>query len=68
MTQDNEENIASEAPDDDAEHESYAQYQFKNVVALPPTLIQMEVSECGAASLGIILAYYKKFIPLEDSV
>lgn len=30
-----------------------------------PVILQMEALECGAASLAMILAYYKKYIPLE---
>jgi NHLM bacteriocin system ABC transporter peptidase/ATP-binding protein len=37
-----------------------------NKYAKVPVIMQMEALECGAASLAMILAYYKKWIPLEQ--
>ena len=31
-----------------------------------PMVMQMEMVECGAASLGMVLAYHKKWLPLEQ--
>lgn len=38
---------------------------MSNKVKKVPVVLQMEALECGAASLAMILAYYKKFVPLE---
>jgi NHLM bacteriocin system ABC transporter peptidase/ATP-binding protein len=35
-------------------------------VAKVPVIMQMEALECGAASLAMVLAYYQKWIPLEQ--
>ena len=35
-------------------------------VAKVPVIMQMEALECGAASLAMVLAYYGKWIPLEQ--
>jgi len=37
-----------------------------NKIAKVPVVMQMEASECGAASLTMILAYYDKWVPLEQ--
>lgn len=39
---------------------------MKSSVKKVPVILQMEALECGAASLAMILAYYKKYVPLEQ--
>ena len=38
----------------------------QNGVVKVPVVMQMEALECGAASLTMVLAYYEKWIPLEQ--
>jgi NHLM bacteriocin system ABC transporter peptidase/ATP-binding protein len=38
----------------------------KHLAKKVPVILQMEALECGAASLAMILAYYKKYVPLEQ--
>lgn len=38
----------------------------KRKAVRPPVIMQMEALECGAASLCMILAYYRHWVPLEE--
>lgn len=41
-------------------------YPIKNGVAKVPVIMQLEALECGAACLTMVLAYYNKWITLEE--
>ena len=36
-------------------------------VAKVPVIMQMEALECGAACLAMVMAYYQKWVPLEQA-
>lgn len=43
-----------------------AKHPIKSGVAKVPVIMQMEALECGAACLAMVLAYYQKWVPLEQ--
>ena len=46
--------------------EKKARQPVRNGVARLPVIMQMEALECGAACLAMVLAYYGKWVPLEQ--
>ncbi len=39
---------------------------MRKKIARPPVILQMETLECGAACLAMVLAYYGKWVPMEQ--
>ena len=48
------------------DHKKTVRQPVKNGVAKVPVVMQMEALECGAACLAMVMAYYRKWVPLEQ--
>ena len=44
----------------------YTRLRENRQIAKVPVVMQMEALECGAACLAMVLAYYGKWVPLEQ--
>lgn len=51
---------------DEGEKEETAEFVNLRKRVRTPTIIQIEATECGAVSLAIILAYYGKYVTIEE--
>ena len=57
----NKPSLFAQAPNDNAKKPTSKRTWVKT-----PTIYQMEATECGAASLAMVLGYYGCFVPLEQ--
>ena len=49
-----------------ADRKAAARKPLTRGVAKVPVIMQLETLECGAAALAMVLAYYGKWLPLEQ--